>query len=149
MSVERPRLAAAQRTAARKRPVRRWARLASWLLIGPTLAVFSFSIIASATNYGKLDYARTVKELGTSKPLVILKSNGRPMMCSVTATQAASISKRWHSWWTTMTFDGHSLRTLAVEDAKEPDLRSMIGPVSCQLVREKSIFYLPFNANLS
>jgi len=25
----------------------------------------------------------------------------------------------------------------------------MVGAVNCKLVREKSIFYLPFNANLS
>jgi hypothetical protein len=148
MSVSSPRLAAAQRTAADKRPARRWARIASWLVIVPTLALFSFSIVANAMSYGKPDYVGTAKELGTTKPLVLLKT-GQKVMCSVTASQAAAISARYSTWWTSMAVDGKSVPVLAVSGAKENDIASMVGPANCKLVREKSIFYLPFNANLS
>src|SRR5438105_142345 len=57
MSVENRRLAAAQRTAAKKTsgaqaPRRRWLRLASWLVIVPTLSLFSFSVVAVASGFG-------------------------------------------------------------------------------------------------
>src|SRR5207244_13118151 len=51
MSVDSRRFVAAQRTAAAS-PRARAFRLASWLLIVPTLAFFSFSVVAGAHGYG-------------------------------------------------------------------------------------------------
>lgn len=155
MSVESPRLAAAQRTVAGKRRGpsghRRWIRLASWLFIVPMLSLFSFSVVASARTVGKPDYASAIKQLSDSKPVVVVRNGGKPLVCSVTEGQAAGLSARWPSGWTTMTFDGRDYRTLWVDGPNDHDVRDFLGGSGgdCKLVRLKSIFYLPFNANLS
>jgi len=154
MSVESPRLAAAQRTVARKRHGsngrRRWIRLASWLFIVPMLSLFSFSVVASARTVGKPDYASAIKQLPSNKPVVVVQTPGKPLVCSVTSSQAAGLSARWHSGWTTMAFDGRDYRTLWVNGPSDHEVRDFLGNAGdCKLVRQKSIFYLPFNANLS
>jgi hypothetical protein len=154
MSVESPRLAAAQRTVAGKRRCpngrRRWIRLASWLFIVPMLSFFSFSVVASARTVGKPDYASAIKQLPNSKPVVVVQTPGKPLVCSVTSGQAAGLSARWHSGWTTMAFDGRDYRTLWVNGPSDHEVRDVLGSGGdCKLVRQKSIFYLPFNANLS
>jgi len=155
MSVESPRLAAAQRTVARQQRGsngrRRWIRLTSWLFIVPMLSLFSFSVVASARTVGKPDYASAIKQLPNNKPVVVVQTPGKPLVCSVTSAQAAGISARWHSGWTTMAFDGRDYRTLWVNGPNDNDVRDFLGSSAgnCKLVRQKSIFYLPFNANLS
>lgn len=115
------------------------------------LSFFSFSVVAGARNVGQPDYASTVKQLPADKPVVILQGNGKPLACSVTQSQANGLAVRWRTGWTTMTFDSRSWRTLWVDGPNEHDLRAFLGgsAADCRLVREKSIFYLPFNANLS
>jgi hypothetical protein len=157
MSVESPRLAAAQRTvaAAQKRGGskgrRRWIRLASWCFIVPMLSLFSFSVVASARSVGKPDYASAIKQLPSSKPVVVLENNGKPLVCSVTQSQATGLGARWRTGWVTMTFDGQEFRTLWVDGPSDHELRDFLGSSGgdCKLVRLKSLFYLPFNANLS
>ena len=154
MSVESPRLAAAQRTVARKqrgsKGRRRWIRLASWLFIVPMLSLFSFSVVASARTVGKPDYASAIKQLPSNKPVVVVQTPGKPLVCSVTSSQAAGLSARWHSGWTTMAFDGRDYHTLWVNGPSDHEVRDFLGNAGdCKLVRQKSIFYLPFNANLS
>jgi hypothetical protein len=155
MSVESPRLAAAQRTVARQQRGsngrRRWIRLTSWLFIVPMLSLFSFSVVASARTVGKPDYASAIKQLPNNKPVVVVHTPGKPLVCSVTSAQAAGISARWHSGWTTMAFDGRDYRTLWVNGPNDNEVRDFLGSSAgnCKLVRQKSIFYLPFNANLS
>ena len=153
MSVESPRLAAAQRTVARKRRGpngrRRWIRLASWLFIVPMLSLFSFSVVASARTVGKPDYASAIKQLPSNKPVVVVSTPGKPLVCSVTSEQAARLSARWPSGWTTMAFDSRDYRTLWVNGPSDREVRDVLNGGDCKLVRQKSIFYLPFNANLS
>jgi hypothetical protein len=155
MSVESPRLAAAQRTVAKRRSGpngrHRWIRLASWLFIVPMLSFFSFSVVAGARNVGKPDYASAITQLSSNKPVVVLQNGGKPLVCSVTQGQANTVSARWHSGWTTMAFDGRDYRTLWVDGPNDHELRDSLGGSGgdCKLVRVKSIFYLPFNANLS
>jgi hypothetical protein len=152
MSVESSRLAAAQRTAAgRKRTgtSRRWTRPVSWLLIVPMLACFSFSIVANARGFGKPDYEAAIKQLGPVKTLVVLKGGGKPEVCSVTDGQAAALGAQWPTGWTTMSYDGASVRALWVAAPNDKALRDALGEGNCKLVRQKSVFYLPFNANLS
>jgi hypothetical protein len=153
MSVESPRLAAAQRTVARKQRGpngrRRWIRLASWLFIVPMLSLFSFSVVASARTVGKPDYASAIKQLPSNKPVVVVHNGGKPLVCSVTQSQADGLKARWRSGWTTMAFDSQNYRTLWVDGPNEHEIRDFLGGGDCKLVRQKSIFYLPFNANLS
>jgi hypothetical protein len=115
------------------------------------LSLFSFSVVASARTVGKPDYASAIKQLSDSKPVVVVRNGGKPLVCSVTEGQAAGLSARWPSGWTTMTFDGRDYRTLWVDGPNDHDVRDFLGGSGgdCKLVRLKSIFYLPFNANLS
>ena len=153
MSVESPRLAAAQRTVARKqrgsKGRRRWIRLASWLFIVPMLSLFSFSVVASARTVGKPDYASAIKQLPSNKPVVVVSTPGKPLVCSVTSEQAARLSARWPGGWTTMAFDNRDYRTFWVNGPSDREVRDVLNGGDCKLVRQKSIFYLPFNANLS
>jgi hypothetical protein len=155
MSVTSARLAAAQRTAAGKRGGssrrRRRLRLASWLFIVPMLSLFSFSVVASAKNVGKLDYASAIRQLPSDRPVVLLKTGGKPLACSVTQSQANGLAARWRTGWTTMMVDARSQRTLWVDGPNDRELRGFLGgsAADCKLIKEKSIFYLPFNANLS
>ena len=48
MSVDKRRLAAAQRTAASRKTPSRARRLGAWIIIVPALAAFSFSVVAGA-----------------------------------------------------------------------------------------------------
>ena len=154
MSVESPRLAAAQRTAAAHKrdgsKSRTRLRLASWFLIVPMLSLFSFSVVAGARTVGKPDYAAALKQLPSNKPVVISNNGGKPLACSVTQSQANRLAAQWRTGWTQMDFDGRNYRTLWIDGPNEHQLRdSLSGPADCRLVRLKTIFYLPFNANLS
>jgi hypothetical protein len=152
MSVGDPRLAAAQRTAAHKSSRARRGRrlrLASWLLIVPMLSLFSFSVVAGARNVGKPDYASAVKQLPSNKPLILLKG-GKQVLCAVSQGQADQLAARYRTGWTTMGVDGRNVRALWVDGPNEHEMRSFLGgSVDCKLVRQKSIFYLPFSADLS
>lgn len=50
MSVDKRRLAAAQRTAARSKKPSRAKRLGAWIIIVPALSLFSFSVVAGAAG---------------------------------------------------------------------------------------------------
>jgi hypothetical protein len=50
MSVDKRRLAAAQRTAASRKHASRTRRLAAWIIILPALTLFSFSVVAGAAG---------------------------------------------------------------------------------------------------
>jgi hypothetical protein len=155
MSVESPRLAAAQRIVAERRSGasrrRRTIRLASWFFIVPMLSLFSFSVVAGARTVGKPDYAAAIKQLPSDKPVVILRTGGKPIACSVTTGQASALSARWRTGWTTMAFEAGSVRTLWVDGPNDHELRDFLGgsAANCKLVKQKTVFYLPFNANLS
>jgi hypothetical protein len=152
MSVDCTRQAAAQRTAATKHyrgHGRRWAKLASWLFIVPMLAFFSFSVVANARTVGKPDYEAAIKKLPPGGTVVVVKGGGKPMVCSVNDGQAAALAARWKTGWTSMEVNGRSVPALWVDGPNEHELRSFLGAADCRLVRQKSIFYLPFNANLS
>jgi hypothetical protein len=152
MSVESPRLAAAQRTAAgRNKPgrARRWTKLVSWLFIVPMLTFFSFSVVASARGFGKPDYGAAIKQLPPHGTLVVLRGGGKPEVCAVSEGQAAALASRWRTGSTTMSVDGKNVPAVWVDAPNERVLRDFLGAGNCKLVREKSLFYLPFNANLS
>jgi hypothetical protein len=152
MSVESSRLAAAQRTAAPTHGAgrrRRFTRLASWLFIVPLLSLFSFSVVANARTFGKPDYAAAVKQLPAGKPLVLLKAGDKHVLCSVSQGQADALTARWDTGTTTLNVDGSSVPALWVDAPNVHEIRSVLGDADCKLVRQKSIFYLPFSANLS
>jgi hypothetical protein len=171
MSVDDSRNAAAQRTVAiarasarsRRRP---WRRLASWVVIVPTLSLFSFSVIAGAQTVGKPDYAGAAKQLPRGKPLIVVtapaasdesfldhfaEKSANKELCSVTQSQLARIAAHYTVAHTTITMGGVAVDVVMVSGAgaNDHELREYLGqpaPV-CKLVRKASVFFLPFDAH--
>ena len=153
MSVDTRRLAAAQRTAARKTsgaqpPRRRWLRLASWLLIVPTLSLFSFSVVAGASGFGsEPDYTSAAQQLPQNQPMVVITSGSLKEICSVGPKQLAVVSSRWRTGRISVSVGGKSLDVVTVSGASETDLRGVLGEpqLTCRLVQVARIFFLPFD----
>lgn len=173
MSVDDSRNAAAQRAVAiarasarsRRRP---WRRLASWIVIVPTLSLFSFSVVAGAQTVGKPDYAGAAKQLPRGKPLIVVtapaasddsfidrlaQKNSKKELCSVTQSQLARIALRYTVAHTTITIDGVAVDVVMISGAgaNDHELREYLGqpaPV-CKLVRRASVFFVPFDAHTS
>jgi hypothetical protein len=81
MSVVDPRLAAAQRTAARhgaKRAGHRVRLVATWLFIVPLLSLFSFSVVASAKTLSKPDLKGAVSRLPSDKHVIEIAVGANP-----------------------------------------------------------------------
>ena len=165
MSVETRRFAAAQRTAAASSRVRAF-RLASWFLIVPTLALFSFSVVAGATGFGsKPDYGRAadavtprsgngvVVVVGTSdrneNPIAKIFSGTTREVCWITSSQLPRVATAYRTGRMSITAGGRRLDLVTVDGATEQDLRALLGrqAVSCRLVRVSSTFFLPFDAH--
>lgn len=168
MSIQHRRPAAGQWTVARVRrdtlnEGTRRKRLSWWLLIVPALALFSFSLTASAQT-GKPDYASAAKELPKGQPLVVVgpRDDGTLLgwlkstyssheVCSVTASQLERIASAYDVGQMTITVDGASVQLVTVsgQGANDAELRAFLGvrALDCRLVRRTSIFYLPFDAH--
>jgi hypothetical protein len=171
MSVDDSRLAAVQRTVALARASAqarrgRRRRLASWLVIVPTLSLFSFSVVAGAQTVGKPDYAGAAKQLPRGKPLIVVtapsqsddswsdrftQASTTKELCSVTPTQLARIAAHYSVTHTTITMNGAAVDVVAVsgEGANDRELREYLGDPhpTCKLVRRASVFFLPFEAH--
>jgi hypothetical protein len=177
MSVDDPRPAAAQRTAA---GTRRRARLcATWLFIVPLLAFFSFSVVAGARTFEKPNVGKAVGELpnadhvvevpvsagrgsggndngndngndkGNSSDLIDRFARSEHYVCSVTASQLVQIKQRYRTGRYTLSLRGRPIDIVTVYDANERDLRAYLGAggVSCVLVQVSHVFFLPFDAH--
>jgi hypothetical protein len=171
MSIEHRRLAARQWTAANVREDAlnlgtRWKKLASWLLIVPTLSFFSLSLVAGAHTLGRTDYARAAKQLPRNEPLVGVAAAEKSIdnffgwftqgysgheLCSVTSSQLAQISAHYQVAHMTITVDGVAVDVVTVsgQGANDHELRTFLGDpgLKCKLVRRASVFYLPFDAH--
>jgi hypothetical protein len=165
MSVDTRRFAAAQRTAA-DRPRTRFWRLASWLLIVPTLSLFSFSVVAGASDFGsEPDYAAAVEAVAPHDPalqgtyvVVAARTAGNPLtqmlsapgkvVCWIGPTQLKRVSAAYRTGRITVTIGRTSVDIVTVSGATEPGLRAMLGPnLSCKLVQVSRTFFLPFDAH--
>jgi hypothetical protein len=165
MSVDTRRFAAAQRTAA-DRPRARFWRLASWLLIVPTLSLFSFSVVAGASGFGsEPDYAAAVAavaphdvQLHGSYVVVAAQPAGNPLaqflsapgkvVCWIAPSQLKRVSAVYRTGRITVTLGRTSIDIVTVSGATEPGLRELLGAnVSCRLVQISRTFFLPFDAH--
>jgi hypothetical protein len=170
MSVDDPRPAAAQRTAVapRNRSTRRKvARLATWILIVPLLALFSFSVVAGATTFGKPDLAKAVKALPDKTHVVEVEVSGGKkegdgnqglverfsyaahLVCSVTGSQLARIQQHYTTGRLALTVGGTQIDIVTVYGSSEQDMRGYLGTngVKCVLVQVSHVFFLPFDAH--
>jgi hypothetical protein len=139
-------------------------------VIVPTLAVFSFSVVASAGGYGaKSDYAGAVKAVappGASKkegafvvveakskpnpnPLEKIFSHSQREVCWISSSQLTRVAREYSTGWMTISVDGDRLDLVTVDGANDHDLRAMLGPrgMTCRLVQVSSTFFLPFDAH--
>jgi hypothetical protein len=161
MSVEGPRLAAAQRTAATPRRVRAF-RLASWLLIVPTLSFFSFSVVANASGFGaKPRYSDAVRDVAPKRAergaFLVVKESANPIekiiagaaqeVCWINSSQLARVAQRWPTGRMTISYRGRPLDLVTVGGARERDLRAELGDAHCVLVQVSRTFFLPFEAH--
>lgn len=165
MSVDTRRFAAAQRTAANRPRARFW-RLASWLLIVPTLSLFSFSVVAGAGGFGsEPDYAAAVAAVAPHDPqlqgayvVVAAQPDGNPLaqllagpartVCWIGPSQLRRVSAVYRTGRITITAGGTSLDLVTVSGATETGLRTLLGSnLSCRLVQVSRTFFLPFDAH--
>jgi hypothetical protein len=165
MSVGTRRFAAAQRTAA-DRPRARFWRLASWLLIVPTLSLFSFSVVAGASDFGRdPDYAAAVTAVAPHDPhaggtyvVVTAEPEGNALtralsapgkvVCWIGPAQLKRVSAVYRTGQVTVTIGRTSVVIVTVSGATEPGLRELLGPnLSCRLVQVSRTFFLPFDAH--
>jgi hypothetical protein len=160
MSVGTRRLAAAQRTAVGKAPSRA-RRLGAWIVIVPTLALFSFSVVAGAAGFaGKPDLAAAAAKVVPAKAkddgnLVVVQARdllGRKKeICWISKAQLARVSAVYRTTTSTITVEGTQYTVVTVYGANEHDLKVMLGTFTtkCQLVHVAKVFFLPFDPNLS
>jgi hypothetical protein len=150
MSVQNRRFAAAkQRTAARTTGSKsRWKLTMTWLTIAASLSFFTFTVVATAAP-SKPDYAGAAKHLDKDQPRVVIQSGSKKEVCSVNQGQLEWLQARYDVGWMTVTIDGAPVDLVTVAGANDHDLRNMLGDVTCRLVKEKHLFYLPFDAQTS
>jgi hypothetical protein len=166
MSVDDSRFAAAQRTAAARRGAMS-SRLRAWLVIVPTLVLFSTTLVAGAATFGKPDYGKAAKSLPTTGAFVLvsatqehkeswldrLTSSSGKELCSVTPSQLEKVAAHYQVSYMTTTVDGHSMQIAKVsgQGANDHELREYLGDpkLQCKFLREGGVFFLPFDPNLS
>jgi hypothetical protein len=131
--------------------------VASWLLIVPTLAFFSFTVVAGASTFGSEDYDAAVQQLGmtSSSQVVVVESSTSTtgglfsspskVVCSVTKSQLTKIQAVYR----TGSFRVGQTTVITVYGATDKALRSYLGTagLTCKLVEVKKVFYLPFDAH--
>ena len=168
MSVDKRRLAAAQRTAVGRDPSRA-KRLGAWIIIVPALALFSFSVVAGAAGAqskpGVASAAAKVvptnkKEGGT---LVVVGSShdaggitgilgkGGREVCWISKSQLARVSVVYKTTISTLNVGHTTYSLVTVYGADEQTLQKLLGTsaVQCRLVQAAHLFFLPFDPNLS
>jgi hypothetical protein len=179
MSVDKRRLAAAQRTAARSKRPSRAKRLGAWIIIVPALALFSFSVVAgAAAGQAKPDLksaAATVVPHGhdtresknhdqkSDGALVVVDSShgnggisdlfgkGGREICWISNGQLLQVSAVYKTTTSTLEAGGKTYSLVTVYDANEQTLKQMLGTaaVQCRLVHTAHLFFLPLDPNLS
>jgi hypothetical protein len=149
MSVHHRRFAAAKRTAARTNGSSSRIKLTlTWLTIATALSVFTFTVAATAAP-SKPDYAGAAKHLRPDQPRIVIHHGKKKEVCSVNASQLALLEAAYDVGRMAVTIDGESVDLVTVSGANTHDLRVMLGDVKCELVQEKHVFYLPFDAQTS
>ena len=165
MSVDDSRFAAAQRTAATQRPAMS-RRLKVWLVIVPTLVLFASTLVGGAAAFGKPDYAGAAKQLPRTGALVLVSANadashswvdrlsswhGKKELCSVTQAQLDQVAAHYQVEYLTVSVDGDTVKIGKVSGsgANDHELREYLGDskMTCKLVREGGVFFLPFDPN--
>jgi hypothetical protein len=121
----------------------------TWLTIATALSLFTFTVGAGAVNT-KPDYAGAAKKLGPDHHrIVVEKDHNKKEVCSVNQAQYELLETRYVTGHLTVSVDGSPVDLVTVEGAKSHELHVLLGDMKCELVKEKHVFYLPFDAQTS
>jgi len=179
MSVDKRRLAAAQRTAASRRTPSRARRLGAWIIIVPALALFSFSVVAGAAGgqakpelesaAAKVvanvhsDAGKTKDQKPDKGTLVVVDSShgdggitdlfgkGGREICWISTSQLVRVSAVYRTTSSTLKVGQKTYTLITVYGANEQTLKQLLGTsaMQCRLVEAAHLFFLPFDPNLS
>ena len=145
MSTHQPRFAAAKRTTAKgSGPRSRLKLTVTWLMIVTALTFFTFTLVASAANQTP-DYAAAVRGLPDGGQLVAVGDH----VCSVNRAQVTQLEALYDVGWMTVDVDGDAVDIVTVSGANDHDVRAVLGDSKCKLVKQKRVFFLPFDAQTS
>ena len=162
MSVDKRRLAAAQRTAVSSRRPSRAKRLGAWIIIVPAISLFSFSVVAGATasqskpdvesaaakvvpsghdNAGKSGGQKSEKDKGalvqvdssqTGGGIGDLLGKGGREICWISSSQLTRVSAVYRTTMTTLTVGGKTYDLVTVLGANEQTLKQLLGTGAVQ-----------------
>jgi hypothetical protein len=130
-------------------------------VIVPTLASFSFSVVASAGGFaGTPDLSGAAAKVVPAKTkdggdLVVVQARDllgrKKSICWISSAQLVRVSAVYRTSTSTITVEGTRYTIVTVYDASEHDLRALLGPYTtkCELVHVAKVFFLPFDPNLS
>jgi hypothetical protein len=162
MSVDKRRLAAAQRTAVGTSPSRS-KRLRAWIVIVPALALFSFSVVAGAAGFGSKPQVATAaakvippsskgddkspkgddKKDGVVVEVDSSKHDGNPLtellgkakgkeICWISTSQLARVSRVYRTTTSSLSVGGKTYSLVTVFNANEKTLRQLLGSSAVQ-----------------
>jgi hypothetical protein len=149
MSVNNRRFAAATRTAAQHGGSRGRLKLTlTWLAVAAALSLFTTTLVGNAFASSKPDYAEAARHLPPNDPKIVIDA-GKKEVCSVTRSQLSILQAHYETGWMSVTSHGTTVELVTVTGADDHDLRTLLGYVHCRLVKERHVFYLPFDAQTS
>jgi hypothetical protein len=147
----------------------------TWLTIATALTFFTFTMVATAANskpdYAGA-VKQLAKEQGngnngngngngqgngngkgnndsqggtSTTPAVVITNGNKKEVCSVNESQLATLQSNYAVGWMTVDVDGTPTDLVTVAGAQEHDLHQLLGNMTCTLVKDKKVFYLPFD----
>ena len=162
MSVDKRRLAAAQRTAASSKTPSRAKRLGAWIIIVPAISLFSFSVVAGATasqskpdvksaaakvvpsgheDAGQSQDQKQDKDKGTlvevdsshgAGGITDLFGKGGREICWISASQLARVSVVYKTTTSTLKVGDKTYTLVTVFGANEKTLKQLLGTKAVQ-----------------
>jgi hypothetical protein len=161
MSVDKRRLAAAQRTAVSRRKPSRAKRLGAWIIIVPALSLFSFSVVAGAAGgKAKPDLESAAAKVVPSKhdegigkshdqkqdggALVVVDSShgnsgisglfgkGGREVCWISGSQLSRVSAVYKTTVSTLNVGDRTYTLVTVYEASEQTLKQLLGTPAVQ-----------------
>lgn len=121
----------------------------TWLTIATALTFFTFTVVATAAS-SKPDYAGALEKLTRDNPpsddsAIVIRNGNKKEICTVNESQLGLLQSRYAVGRMTVTIDGTPTDVVTVEDANPHELHVLLGDMRCTLVKEKRVFYLPFD----
>jgi hypothetical protein len=119
------------------------------LTVATALTFFTFTVVATAAS-SKMDYAGALKKLSGGKTpaddsAIVIRHGDKKELCTVDESQLGLLQTRFAVGRITVTIDGTPTDVVTVDDANPHELHVLLGDMQCTLVKEKHVFFLPFD----